>query len=324
MKPTFGKQKILIEKGRWSEIILWLVLIAMIVIFCSISKDFRTLRNLISISESIVTFGIMAVGATIILISGGLDLSIGSTLCLAAIAVATLSNLAIPSGLVIILALVIGTLVGLINGILIVWGKINSFIATLATMIIVRGLIYVFTNGLSRSFSSPLIAAIGKGRLFEIPIPIIITIFLYLIIYFFLEKTGFGSDVRAIGGNSEAARLVGINIRNYSLVLYMFSAFTASLAGVILAGRMLSAQPQMGTGYELQVIAAVVLGGVSLTMGGVGKLHGTIVGVLLLGILSNGLSMLNVGSFWQQIAKGTLFLVAVFFDSLRSRSYKKA
>jgi ribose transport system permease protein len=104
----------------------------------------------------------------------------------------------------------------------------------------------------------------------------------------------------------------------------MFSAFTASLAGVILAGRMLSAQPQMGTGYELQVIAAVVLGGVSLTMGGVGKLHGTIVGVLLLGILSNGLSMLNVGSFWQQIAKGTLFLVAVFFDSLRSRSYKKA
>ena len=222
--------------------------------------------------------------------------------------------------LAVLIGLLIGFALGAINGLIITKGKVAPFIATLATMTIYRGATLVYTDGtpitgLSDSFTFEMI---GKGYLFGIPFPVIIMLVAFFILYFVQRKTVFGRQVYAVGGNEEAAKLSGIKTDGVKIWVYSITGMLAVLAGIIITSRLDSAQPTAGTSYELDAIAAVVIGGTSLA-GGRGRIVGTLIGALIIGVISNGLNLLNVSSFYQQIVKGTIILVAVLFD----RSQKK-
>lgn len=215
----------------------------------------------------------------------------------------------------VLLGLLAGALMGLVNGVIIAKGKVAPFIATLATMTIFRGLTLVYTEGrpitgLSDAFSFQMI---GKGYFLGVPFPVVTMLLAYLFLYFLLKKTTFGRGVYAIGGNEEAAKLSGLKVDRLKMGVYAISGLFAAVAGITLTSRLDSAQPTAGTSYELDAIAAVVLGGTSLS-GGRGWIFGTLIGALIIGVLNNGLNLLNVSSFYQQVVKGGVILLAVLID----------
>jgi ribose transport system permease protein len=228
----------------------------------------------------------------------------------------------VPTVLAITIGMITGALFGLINGILIAYGKAAPFIATLATMTIFRGATYVFTNGNpitgDKINSSFLFQFMGRGYLFGIPFPIIIMIIAFAILYMVLHKTTFGRKTYALGGNEEAAYVAGVNTKRVTMIIYTLSGLMASVAGVILTSRLSSAQPDAGTSYEMDAIAAVVLGGTSLA-GGKGRIFGTLIGALIIGTLNNGMNLLGISSFYQQIVKGIVIIVAVLLDRRESK-----
>ena len=297
------------------KIIPFIGLILLIIVVSILNPSFLDLSNLLNLLRQISINGLIAFGMTFIILTGGIDLSVGSILALSSAFIA----LMITSGVDPIIALIIGVLIGFVlgavNGLLVTTGNMAPFIATLATMTIFRGLTLVITDGnpITNLGDSYLFQLFGKGYFIGIPVPAVTMIIVFVILLIILQKTTFGRHTYAIGGNEVAAKISGIKVNKIKFLIYGISGLMSALAGGILTSRLNSAQPTAGTSYELDAIAAVVLGGTSLT-GGKGRIVGTLIGVLIIGVLNNGLNLLGVSSFYQQVVKGVVILIAVLID----------
>lgn len=282
------------------------------------TPHFLTVNNFVNIGIQAATVAILAFGMTFVIITAGIDLSVGSVAALGAMVAANcFTKSGLPGWSTLIIGLLIGALAGMICGCATAFGKIPSFIATLAMMSIARGATLVISKG------SPVPTADSVNFLGStvggVPIPIVMMVIAGLICWFILERTVLGRSMYAIGGNLEAARLSGLPVKKIQITVFVLSGTFAALAGLVMAGRLSSAQPQAGVGYELDAIAAVVIGGASLA-GGSGKATGTLVGAMLLAVIRNGLNLLNVSSFWQQIVIGLVIALAVGFDVIRNKA----
>jgi ribose transport system permease protein len=303
------------------DLILLAAWIVIVIVFAVLSPYFLTTRNFMNIGMAITVYGIAAVGATIVLISGGIDLTVGSVIGLSAIVVGAMLTVGAPLGVAVLGTILAGALVGLINGVLIVQARINPLIATLGMMSIVRGFAFIYSGGVSHAIVSEEFGFLGRGRVAGIPLPILVMLSLYVIAWAIMKYTDFGHYVYSIGDNALSCRLAGVSVKKWRYIVYIVGAASAALAGLFLASLMQAALPQAGTGYELNVIAAVILGGTSLS-GGVGNLLGTLLGVVIMGTLDNGFTLLNVPAFYQMVAKGAVLILAVFIDQLRTGGYE--
>lgn len=287
------------------------------IIISVMNERFMTSSNILNILRQTSINSIIAAGMTFVIITGGIDLSVGSSLALSGAVAAFLISTGTPLGIALIVALLVGASIGFLNGVAITKGKLQPFIVTLATMTIFRGATMVFTDGkpISTGYekSAEILSKLGNGYLLGIPIPIIIMIVVFIIGYFILTQTTFGRYVYSLGGNEDATKLSGVNTDRVKILVYSISGFLAALAGIIITARLSSAQPTAGSGYELDAIAAVVLGGTSLS-GGVGSILGTVTGALIIGVLNNALNLMNVSSYYQLLAKGVVILIAVLLD----------
>ena len=289
-------------------------LFALCVLLWILTPHFLTVSNLVNVLEQTAINAVIAAGMTFVIISGGIDLSVGSLLALAGVVLATLLHAGVPAPVAIAAALAIGFTFGLFNGTAITWGRLPPFIATLGMMSIARGCALLFTDGRPVSGFDPAFRSFATARIAGIPAPVLVTIGVYLSAWFVLSKTRFGRYVYAIGGNEEATRLSGVNVRMHKMCVYGVSGLTSAVAAVLLTSRLNSAQPIAGMMYELDAIAATVIGGTSL-MGGDGGLSGTLIGALIMGVLRNGLNLLGVSSFVQQIVIGLVIVFAVLVDN---------
>ncbi|ASN07445.1 ABC transporter permease subunit [Virgibacillus necropolis] len=290
-------------------------LILIMIILGFLSDDFFTFDNILNLLRQVSINALIAFGMTFVILTAGIDLSVGSILALGSALTAGMLTSGMDPLLAVFAGLLIGLALGAVNGLIITKGKVAPFIATLATMTIFRGATLVYTDGrpitgLSDSFTFEMI---GRGYVFGIPFPVIVMLGVFLILFFVLRKTVFGRQVYAVGGNEEASTLSGIKADRVKIWVYSLTGMLSVLAGIILTSRLNSAQPTAGSMYELDAIAAVVIGGTSL-MGGRGRIVGTLIGVLIIGVLDNGLNLLNVSSFYQQIVKGGVILLAVLLD----------
>lgn len=290
-------------------------------LFLSFSSDtFLTLRNILNVMDQITVIGVMALGMTLVILLGGIDLSVGSVLALSSMVLGYLgNNVGLPFALGIVIALLVSALCGVISGLMITKLNMPAFIATLAMMSIARGIASIITDGqqivgFPDWFSS--LAIIRHFGLLSATVSVMIV--LTVIFYVFLKYRPAGRALYAVGGNPEVARLAGIHVERATLLVYTTCALLSGLAGVILSARLDSAQPSSGIGYELDTIAAVVIGGASLS-GGVGGIGGTVVGVLIIGFLRNGLNLLHVSPFVQQVIIGVVIALAVAADTIRAR-----
>ncbi len=293
------------------------IYIILLVALSILSPYFLGVNNFLNILVAVSTIGIMSVAMTMVIVSGGIDLSIGSVVAIAGVIVAQFSQ-SLPMPIVILLALLVGALIGAINGLAVSRLNINPLIATLGMMSIVRGLAFVYSVGLTRDIFSEGFAFLGQGYVLGIPFQVIVMIILFLLTAWVLRQTTFGRSIYAIGGNAQASRLAGMPVRRVQMSVYILSGLSAALGGVFLASQLSAGAPAAATGIELSVIAAVILGGSSLS-GGKGSIWGTLLGVLILGTLNNGLTLLNVSSYYQDVARGLVLLLAVGIDQLRLR-----
>ena len=290
-------------------------LLLIVVIISIMSPSFLTMNNLFNVLRQVSINALIAFGMTFVILTGGIDLSVGSILALTGAVTAGMMSGGLDPILAMILGVLLGVLLGAINGLIIAKGKVAPFIATLATMTIFRGLTLVYTegrpiSGLGDSFAFQML---GKGYFFGIPFPVVTMAISFAVLYFILKKTTFGRRVYAVGGNEEASRLSGINVDRIKIYVYSLAGGLTAIAALILTSRLNSAQPTAGNMFELDAIAAVVLGGTSLT-GGRGWIVGTLVGALIIGVLNNGLNLIGVSSFFQQVVKGAVILIAVLLD----------
>ncbi|UBH15824.1 ABC transporter permease [Macrococcus armenti] len=290
-------------------------LLILVIIITVLNNSFIAPSNIFNLLRQVSINALIAFGMTFVILTGGIDLSVGSILALSSALTAILITSGVDPVLALCIGALIGTVLGAINGVLITIGKIAPFIATLATMTIFRGLTLVVTNGnpITNLGDSIPFQMFGKGYFFGIPVPAVTMIIAFAGLYFILHKTIFGKHTYAIGGNEKAAFISGIKVNKVKVMIYSISGLMAAIAGGILTSRLNSAQPTAGASYELDAIAAVVLGGTSLS-GGKGRIFGTLTGVLIIGVLNNGLNLLGVSSFYQQVIKGIVILIAVLID----------
>ncbi len=299
---------------KYKKYALVLLMILFIIVLSIIKPNYASRQNLINILRQVSINGLIAIGMTFVIISGGIDLSVGSIAGVGGIVGALLAQgQSANPAVAIIVGCLVGILLGLINGIIIAYVGVPPFIECLGMMSVARGIAYLLTNahpvnGLCSGF-----LAIGKGYFCGIPIPVIIMIVLFLIALFVLYKTKFGRYIYAIGGNEEAALVSGLKVKVIKVSVYAIIGFCSALAGMILTARVGSGLAVSGEGYEMDAIAAVVIGGASLN-GGEGSLWGTALGILLLGIINNGLDMLSVSSYWQLVIKGIIIVLSVTLD----------
>lgn len=296
-------------------------LIALCIVLWILTPHFMTVSNLLNVAQQTTIVAIIAVGMTFVIITGGIDLSVGSVLAFSGVTMATMLQKGVPLGIALLVGLGAGLLCGLLNGLLITVGRLPPFIATLGMMSVARGAALVFTGGRPVSGFSDTFRQIAVGEIFHIPAPVIIMLAVYLIAHFVLTKTKLGRYTYAIGGNEEATVLSGVNVRLYKTMVYGLCGMLSGLAAIILTARLNSAQPIAGMMYELDAIAATVIGGTSLT-GGEGTIFGTLIGALIIGVLRNGLNLLDISSFVQQIVIGAVIIVAVLFDMLLKANKK--
>jgi ribose transport system permease protein len=280
-----------------------------------LSPDFLTVGNLLDVTRQVSINAVISFGMTLVILLGGIDLSVGSILAVSSLVVALLMRGGESAALATAVGILCGALMGAANGLLVTKGRVAPFIATLGTMTLLRGLALVLCQGSPISgFPSGFFAALGGGYLARmIPLPVVWMLVLFAILWFVLDRSVFGRHVYATGGNAEAASLSGVNVDRVQILVYTLSGFTAAVAGIILTSRLDSAQPTAGEGYELDAITAVVLGGTSLA-GGRGWIFGTLLGALLIGVLNNGLNLVGVSAFYQQVIKGSVILLAVLLD----------
>lgn len=310
----------------------FIALVLLVIVISCVSPEFRTTSNFLNLLRQASFNGLIAFGMTCVILSDGIDLSVGSTFALSAIICAELIMHGMPAALAIIAALIAGTGLGVVSGVLVTKGRLQPFIATLITMTAYRGLALILTNGkpisrLADNIDSTsgqfLFKVLGKGNfvfgpndMIAIPIPALILVLALAVFYFVLHKTTFGRRIYATGSNDKCANLVGVNTTKIRISVYAISGFMAALAGLIMISRVDSAQPTLGQGYELDAIAAVALGGTSMS-GGRGKIVGTIAGVLIIAVLNNGLNILGVSTYYQEVIKAIVILVAVLSDRKR-------
>lgn len=294
-------------------------LIALVVVMAVLSQDFLNGQNLLNVGVQASVTAILAFGVTFVIVSAGIDLSVGSVAALSATVVAwAATSEGLPVWSAVLLGLGVGVGAGLVSGALVAYGRLPAFIATLAMLSIGRGLALVISGGSPIAFPSS-VGLLGDTLGGWLPVPVLVMVVMGLIAALVLARTYTGRAMFAIGGNEEAARLSGIDVKRRKLVIYALSGLFAAVAGIVLAARLTSAQPQAAAGYELDAIAAVVIGGASLS-GGSGKASGTLIGALILAVLRNGLNLLSVSAFWQQVATGLVIALAVLLDTLRRRS----
>lgn len=289
-------------------------LLALCLLLWILTPHFLTVSNLLNVMEQTSINAIIAVGMTFVIISGGIDLSVGSLLALAGVVLGSALHAGVPLLPAIAAAVAAGSACGILNGALIAWGRLPPFIATLGMMSVARGAALVYTAGRPISGFDADFRALATGRLGILPAPVLVMAAVYLAAHFVLTRTRFGRYAYAIGGNEEASRLSGVAVRFHKTMVYGMSGAMSALAAVILTARLNSAQPIAGIMYELDAIAATVIGGTSL-LGGEGTLGGTLIGALIMGVLRNGLNLLGVSSFLQQIVIGVVIIVAVLIDS---------
>ena len=294
-------------------------LIGLLVLGLILSPVFLTLGNISNIFLQSSINGLLAIGVTFVIISGGIDLSVGSILALSDIVTAVLLQNGFALIPAVIIGILVGGVIGLISGLIITGFNMPPFIVTLGMLSMARGIALVSSNGQSIYGFEDDFRFIGQGYLIEIPMPVIILFLVALIAFFILKYTRTGRYAYAIGGNIEATKLSGVNTKKYMTILYCISGMCAGMAGIIMASRLDSAQGISGQGYELQAIAAAVIGGTSLS-GGVGSVWGTIVGTLIITVIGNGMNLLNVSSFIQQIIIGFVIILAVFLDSAKKKN----
>ncbi|MHB1314549.1 MAG: ABC transporter permease [Christensenellales bacterium] len=307
--------------------ILGLALLCLIVTV--FAPNFFTLGNFINILRQISVYGILAISLTIVLLCAGVDLSVGATVAASGCLVLALYlNMSIPLWLSILITLAVCIIIGFFNGFLVANTKLPCFIITLATQMIIRGFGYLFTQGYPITTNDVPFSEIGVGsikifsngiQVFEVPYSVIIMCILFFVFWFILSRTKFGREIYAVGGNAEAARCSGINVKKVRTIAFIISSTLAGIAGIILASRMYSGQPTIGVGYEGEAIAASVLGGISFS-GGVGTLGGTLIGSFIMGVVNNGMNMLKLDYYYQFIVKGTVILIAVLLDSMKGTS----
>lgn len=301
----------------WERVGILLVLLLLCVYMAFSAPQFLTFDNGMNVARAVSINAILAAGMTLIILTGGIDLSVGSILAVSGVA----GVLSFTAGLPVVVAvgcgLLVGAVAGAVNGLFVSYLALPAFIVTLGSMTYLRGLSYSLLDG------QPLVAdqlsyrGMGNGAVAGIPAPVVLMVCVYAGFWFLLERTKFGRHVYAVGGNAEAARLAGIPVRRVLLWVYTLGGMAAGLAGIVFSARVLSAQPTAGTGYELDAIAAVVLGGTSL-MGGRGRIMGTLVGALIIGVLSNGLVLMNVPFFYQLFIKGIVIILAVGLDGVKN------
>lgn len=299
-----------------------LVLLIFVAALSLQTRNFLTFANIESVLRQVFNTVCLALGVALVIIAGGIDLTGGAMIAMTGtVTVGLIVEHGIPIPLAIMTGIALGILTGIFNGTIITTLQVPPFIVTLGMMNIARGTAYLVTGGLAMRIDEvtyPSYAPMGVGRLFGIPVQIYYAVVLISVFLVILNKTRLGTYIYAIGGNREAARLSGVPIRRVEVIVYMLSGLMGAIAGIVLTARMYSAQPSVAQGFEMDAITACVLGGVSMS-GGVGRISGIILGVLVIGIINNGLNLLNVNYFWQLIAKGVVILIAIYIDTIKRR-----
>ncbi|MBD8952580.1 MAG: ribose ABC transporter permease [Subdoligranulum sp.] len=293
-------------------------LVALCVVIAFRSDSFLTYENIMNVLRQSAQNIFIASGMTIILIAGGIDLSVGSVVGLVGVMVGTMVNDGMPILLAVGICLVVGALMGTFNGMILSRTTLPPFIVTYALMTILRGGIYVYTGGTTVRIDDRSFIAVGTGYTLGIPNPVWYMAVILAIVYLILNRTKLGRHIYAIGGNEKAAEFSGIDVKNVRLFVYVFSGIMAAVAGIVLAARSYSGQPTAGTGAEMDAIEACVLGGCSMA-GGYGFIGGTIIGALIIAIMNNGLNLMRIDSYWQMVAKGVIVLIAVYVDYVKNQ-----
>ena len=302
---------------------IWVFLLLMIVFFSVMSGNFLTMRNLLNVVKQVSIYGIASVGMTYVILLGGIDLATGSIISFINILAAYLMvNMGWNPILAVICSLVASTVIGFLNGIIIAEIKMPALIVTFASQTIFAGIAYIICNGTPISRFPESFLVIGQGYVGPIPVPVIIMIICFAVGAFILVKTYFGRYFYALGGNEEAAELSGIHVKKVKCLVYYLSGLFAGIAGLVMLARANTGQPNAGVGYEFDVITCVVLGGVSVN-GGSGKISNVIAGVLIIGVLSNGMVLLNISSYMQMVIKGIILLLAVGSDCIQQQNLLK-
>lgn len=295
---------------RYGILVAFLLLMAVLSV---LSDAFLTVSNLLNVAQQVSINAVIAAGMTFVILTAGIDLSVGSVLALAGAVTAGLLSTGRPLLLGLLAGLAVGAALGWVNGVIITRGKVQPFIATLGMLTLARGATLVYTDGRPITGLPDAFVWLGAGDIGRVPVPVIIMGLVFLVSYLILSQTPLGRYVYAIGGNEEAARLSGVNVQGTKTLVYVISGILSAISAIIITGRLNSAQPTAGSGYELDAIAAVVLGGTTLA-GGEGNILGTLLGAFIIGVLNNGLNLLNVSSFYQQVVKGAVILLAVLLD----------
>lgn len=309
-------------KENLGIIVAFLVLCVFLSVFPKTSGSFFTRQNIFNVLRQISTNLFLACGMTMVIILGGIDLSVGSIIALSGcISAGCVARYNLPLPIALLMGLLVGLLVGMFNGAVISKTTIPAFIVTLATMNIAKGLAYVYTGGSPVRVVTKEWQFLGAGYVGIFPTPVVILVIVLIITAIIMNKTKMGRHMYAVGGNQQAAEFSGIKVEKVKFFVHAFSGLMAGLAGIVLASRMYSGQPTAGDGAEMDAIAAVVVGGTTMA-GGSGKIGGTIIGGLIIGVLNNGLNLLNVNSFWQYVVKGVVILLAVFLDYFRNKGKK--
>ena len=295
------------------------VIVIISAVLSLLSPVFLSPYNLRTVLLEITTNMYIALGMTLVMILGGIDLSVGSIVAMSGtLTVGLMVFNHVPLWFAVTLGLALGGVTGLISGLVVAYFKLPSFIVTLAMLNVARGVAYVYSGGHSTRMMDPTFTGVGSGYLWVLPLPVLYMVALIAVFVVLLNRTKFGTYIYAIGGNRESARLSGVPIKKVEIITFTISGLLAAFAGLVLSARMFSGQPSVGIGYELDAIAACVLGGASLS-GGIGRISGTFFGAIVIGIISNGLVLIDVSSFWQLVVKGIIILIAVIIDSMKGR-----
>jgi ribose transport system permease protein len=303
----------------WAGVAILLLFYALLMfLFTLLSPFFLSLSNLASIGTNMAFIGLMAAAGTPLIIAGGLDLSVAAVAGMAGVVVALLAVRGIDIWVACIAALVVGGLIGLCNGLLVTRAGLNAFIVTLGTMSIVTGSSLVLTGGLTQPLNSNGFSWLGSGTVLGVPFPLLLMVLVFALFWWVMARTPFGRRIYAVGGNPDASRLLGIPVEGVNLALYVISGVAGAAGGILLASMLGAAAPDAAGQNLLTVIAAIILGGTSL-FGGRGSVWGTLLAVLILGTLNNGLTLVNVSSFWQEVTRGSVLLLAVGLDQVRVR-----
>lgn len=298
----------------------WILLVAVVMggAISMMSPFFLTVGNMTNLMKQVSIVAILAAGQSVVIIAGGIDLSVGSVLALSAVSTGWLVVNGVDPALATLGGLAVGTVAGLLNGLIITKGRIPPFIVTLGMLGIARGLALVITKGVTYQVLTPFYLYIGNAKLLGLPVPIYFVIVTYAVVHVMLSRTTFGQHVYAIGGDERVSRLEGIDVDYRKILIYGLSGFLAGLAAVVMVGRLAATPPNVAQGIELQAIAAVIIGGISFT-GGRGIVLTSLVGAVIMAMITNGLNILGVSSFWQQVLIGIVIIAAVWLDNIKSR-----